>query len=266
MIIKNLVNMQDQELVNKFSNAIAWEKCDMLLRLNYDSQKKQTVVINSETSSKEEVELAEKRLEKLRKEEEELMLQQAECKDDYNKVITEVGSAHNEFSSNTPEALRNILRLSCCDDNANFFKLAIITNETFESFYDSMVSLHDMESSEIAESGLRVYSAEAQASAQALEVEVQGLIKSMFSISIKNNFTEKINVKFNKTDMNCLHETFVSGLAVSVSKSKHGNSSNGVEFRYAIEKISKKDGTVEYKGARFKETLAKLAFNKLFAK
>lgn len=264
MIIKNLADMANKTLVAQFSNAIAWEKCDMLLRLNYDSQKKQTAIINGDTSSKEEVELAEKRLEKLHKEEEELILQQAECQDDYDRVMAEVSSAHNEFSSNSPEVLRNILRLSCCDDNANFFKLAIITDETFASFYDAMVSLHDMESAEIAENGLRQYSPQAMKQAESLEVEIQGLIKSLFSISIENNFTKKINVKFNKTDMNCLHETFVSGLAVSVSKSKHGNSSNGVEFRYAIEKINKKDGTVEYKGARFKETIAKLAFNKLF--
>ena len=46
---------------------------------------------------------------------------------------------------------------------------------------------------------------------------------------------------------------------------KSGTSVEGVSFRYAIEKVEKKDKKPEYKGVRFKETLAKLAFNKLFA-
>lgn len=266
MIIKNLVDMTNETLVNLFTNAITWEKCDMALTLNADAIKKQEAIISSDEVTTDEIKVAQAKLEKLRAEYTQLKAQQEKVTEDYTTVLTTIASAHNEHTANDETAVRNILRLSCCDDNSKFFKLAIITKETFESFYDSMVSLHDMDSDEIGANGLRHYSDKSNAVADALEKDIQGLIKKMFSISIENEYTKKVNVKFNKTDLACVHETFVTGLSVDMKNSKKtGTTVEGVSFRYAIEKVQKKDKEPEYKGTRFKETLAKLAFNKLFA-
>lgn len=266
MIIKNLIEMTNETLVNSYANAITWEKCDMLLTLNAEATKKQKSIIASDDATADEIKVAQAKLEKLRIELAKIKKNQESVQDDYDKVLSTISSASNEHTSNDETAVRNILRLSCCDDNSKFFKLAILTKETFESFYDSMVQLHDMDSDEIGSNGLRKYSDKSNAVADALEKDIQGLIKKMFSVSIENDYTKKINVKFNKTDMNCVHETFVTGLSVDVTKNKKGTATvDGVSFRYAIEKTKKKDGTIQYKGVRFKETLAKLAFNKLFA-
>lgn len=267
MIIKNLIDMTNETLVNQYTNAITWEKCDMLLTLNTEAQKKQESIITSDDATADEIKVAQAKLEKLRLELAEIKKNQESVQDDYDKVLSTISSASNEHTNNDETAVRNILRLSCCNDNSKFFKLAIIVDSAkFESFYDSMVSLHDMESDEIGTNGLRKYSKKSTESANKLEQDIQGFIKSMFSISIENEYTKKVNVKFNKTDMNCVHETFVTGLSVDMKHSKKsGTSVDGVSFRYAIEKTKKKDGTIQYKGVRFKETLAKLAFNKLFA-
>lgn len=265
MIIKNLTNMNDEKLVNAFRNAITYEKCDMLLTLNADATKKQETIISSEEATADEIKVAQTKLEKLRLECAEIKTQQEEVTDDYNTVLSTIVSAHNDHAQNDKTAIRNILRLSCCDDNSKFFKLAILTKETFESFYDSMVSLHDMDSNEVTDCGLRRYAGASEEKAKKLSEDIQALIKGMFSIPLENDITKKVNVKFNKTDMNCVHETFVSGLTVDVSKSKKGNSVDGMSFRYAIEKVeNKKTSAVSYKGTRFKETLAKLAFHKIF--
>lgn len=266
MIIKNLVDMTNTTLVSRFTNAITWEKCDMLLTLNAEATKKQESIISSDEATADEIKVAQAKLEKLRAEYAEIKKQQESVTDDYTTVLTAISSAHNDHAQNDETAVRNILRLSCCDDNSKFFKLAILTKDTFESFYDSMVSLHDMDSDEICTNGLRQYSNKANAVANALEKDIQGLIKKMFSIQIENEYTKKVNVKFNKTDLACVHETFVTGLSVDMKNSKKtGTTVDGVSFRYAIEKIEKKGKDPEYKGVRFKETLAKLAFNKLFA-
>ena len=266
MIIKNLVDMTNTTLVSRFTKAITFEKCDMLLTLNAEATKKQESVISSDDATADEIKVAQAKLEKLRAEYAEIKKQQESVTDDYNTVLYTVSSAHNDHTTNDETAVRNILRLSCCDDNSKFFKLAILTKDTFESFYDSMVSLHDMDSDEIGANGLRKYSNKSNAVANALEKDIQGLIKKMFSIQIENEYTKKINVKFNKTDLACVHETFVTGLSVDMKNSKKtGTTVDGVSFRYAIEKIEKKGKDPEYKGVRFKETLAKLAFNKLFA-
>ena len=266
MIIKNLKDMTNTTLVNAFTNAITWEKCDMLLALNADAMKKQESVISKDDSTPDEIKVAQAKLEKLRAEYAEIKKQQESVTDDYTTVMTAISSAHNDHAQNDETAVRNILRLSCCDDNSKFFKLAILTQETFESFYDSMVQLHDMDSDEIGANGLRKYSDKSNAVANALKDDIQGLIKKMFSVSIENEYTKKINVKFNKKDLHCIHETFVTNSSVDVKHDKkNGNYANGMSFKYAIEKKEDKKGNVSYTGVRFKENIAKLAFNKLFA-
>ena len=266
MIIKNVQEMSNEAMVSRFGNAIIWEKCDMALTLNADAIKKQEAIISNDDSTPDEIKVAQSKLEALQVECAKIKKQQEEVTDDYTTVLSAIASAHNDHAQNDETAVRNILRLSCCDDNSKFFKLAILTQETFESFYDSMVQLHDMDSDEIGTNGLRKYSDKSNAVADALEKDIQGLIKKMFSIQIENKYTKKVNVKFNKTDLACVHETFVTGLSVDMKNSKKtGTTVEGVSFRYAIEKVEKKGKDPEYKGVRFKETLAKLAFNKLFA-
>lgn len=263
----NYLSNNNNETINAIADAINFEKYDMLLSLNADAQKKQTSIISSDTATADDVEIAQKKLKKLQDEATEFIEKQNTASANHSLVLTKVSSASNEFASNDTNAVRNILRLSACDENSKFFKLAIITeNIKFESFYDAMVALHDMDSNEISNNGLRTYSKEAKLQADNLEKDIQGLIKAMFSIQIENDFTRKINVKFNKTDMNVLHETFVTGLTVDMSKSKkNGVNVEGLSYRYAIRKVTKQDGKPEYEGSRFKEILAKIAFAKLFA-
>lgn len=257
--------MTNTTLVNNFTQAIDWEKCDMLLTFNADAIKKQDSIISSDEATEDEIKVAQAKKTKLEKEYATLKATQQTDTDAHDSIISGVISVCNEYTSNNETAIRNYLRLSCCDDNSKFFKLAILTEVKFEEFYDAMVSLHDMDSNEVTDCGLRRYAGASEEKAKKLSEDIQALIKGMFSIPLENDITKKVNVKFNKTDMNCVHETFVSGLTVDVSKSKKGNSVDGMSFRYAIEKVeNKKTGAVSYKGARFKETLAKLAFHKIF--
>lgn len=240
----NTKNTSNNDITNAIFAAIDWEKCDMLLTLNSEAQKKQQSIISGEESTEEEIAVAKTKLEKLQKEELELVTAQAADTEAHTLVVSTVTSATNEHGAiNDVNALRNILRLSACDENSKFFKLAIITsNINFETFYDTMVSLHDMESEEVTSNGIRSYSKAAKEKADKMEKEIQTLIKTMFSISVENDFTSKINIKFNKTDMNAIHETFVTGLNVDINKKvnkKSGTTSrtvDGISFRYAIEK------------------------------
>lgn len=265
MIIKNLVNMDNKELVNSFAMAIQWEKCDMLLDINADAINKQDSIIASDDATADEIKVAQAKKKQYEKERTELQSTQEECTESHESVISAVLSVSNEYTSNSQNAIRNYLRLSCCDDNSKFFRLAVLTEEDFGRFYDAMTSLHDMNSEEICENGLRKYDRSSENTAKKLSEDIQGLVKGMFSIPLSNDVTKKINVKLNKTDLNNLHETFVKGLNIDVSRRKNGNTVQGREYRYAIErKENKKTGKVEYKGVTFKETLAKLAFYNIF--
>lgn len=266
MKMNYVANTENKELVEKMLGAITWEKCDMLLTLNADAQKKQSGIISSDESTADEIKVATAKLEKLQKEEAILKEDQNKVTDAHTYVVETVKSASNDYTTNDEIAFRNVLRLSACDENGKFFKLAILTETAFGTFYDSMVSLHDMESDEINDSGLRDYSATAKESAKTAYDAIQNLTRQMFSVPVENDATKKITVKFNKADMNAIHECFVSGLNVDITKNKKTGTStvDGMSFRYAIEKNVSKDGTVTYKGVRFRETLAKIAFVKLF--
>lgn len=266
MKINYNVNNGNEEVINELFEAITYEKCDMLLTLNDEAIQKQEAIVRSETSTDREKEVARVKIQKLWATEAEIKKQQEEVADVHELICTEIAKTENEHhASNDLIAVRNVLRLSCCDENNKFFKLAIITDSIkFDSFYNAMVSLHDMENEEISDNGLRQYSKNANETANNLAGNIQSLIKKMFSIPIENEYTQKVNIKFNKSDMNAVHECFVTGLKVDKTKNKDGVDIDGVSFRYAIEKRQKQDGTIEYKGVRFKETLAKLAFARLF--
>lgn len=265
MIVKNLANFNNDAMKETFMQAIEWEKCDMLLTLNTEAIKKQESIINSETATLDEIKVAEDKKSRLEKDQLTLKSSKELNNEAHETVIASVISCSNEFTANTENAIRNYLRLSCCDDNSKFFKLAILTDETFGVFYDYLVALHNMKG--LQDNGLKAYTKEDVALADELSESIQGLVKKIFSVPLENEVTKKINVKFNRTDMNIIHETFVTGVSVDVKKSKKDDSTKveGVSFRYAIERVeNKKTGSVEYRGARFKEILAKLAFNKLF--
>ena len=65
MKMNYVANTENKELVEKMLDAITWEKCDMLLTLNADAQKKQSGIISSDESTADEIKVATAKLEKL---------------------------------------------------------------------------------------------------------------------------------------------------------------------------------------------------------
>ena len=88
MIIKNLVDMTNTTLVNAFTNAITWEKCDMLLTLNAEATKKQESIITSDDATADEIKVAQAKLEKLRLELAEIKKNQEEIYEGIRKILT----------------------------------------------------------------------------------------------------------------------------------------------------------------------------------
>lgn len=257
------------ETINALLKAVEFEKIDMLLTLNYQSQERENNIIKSDVKSTAEKKLAEENLVKLQNEAILLEKQLDDLKFNHQVVVDEIACARNEHTANNVNAVRTILRLSACDENNKFFKLAIVEDVEFKEFFNSMVTLHDMHANNINENGLRSYTKQDLKLADQLEADIQTLLKSAFSISIENELTKKVNIKFNKTDMNIIHETFVTGIKVDMKKNKTKDgdvftSIEGMSYNYAIKEKKNKDGGYSYEGARFKETLAKIAFAKLF--
>lgn len=263
MIIKNYVN---NDATEKMHDAIAWERCDMQCQLVDRELEKLQKTIDSDDAEPEAIALAKVKKAKAEKRRAEVVAEKTGYDAIHAEVVSTIAGASNEHTSNDETAVRNYLRLSACDESGDFFSVAILTEVKFAGLYDALTAIHDKDSDEIDETGIRVYSSDIHDLSKKTAEKLQSIIKSMFSIPIENDITKKINCKLSKSDLNAVHETFVTGMKVDIAHTKKGGTEvNGLQFNYAIkQKKNKKTGDITYEGTRFKSNLAKLAFNRIF--
>lgn len=256
--INYAINM-NEETVNAISNAITWETCDMNLKIIENSIEKCNKTIKSDEATPAEVMAAEERKEELEKQAETVRNMQTEVAEAHEKFLQTVESAHNDHVQNNRDAMRNILRLSVAVDNARFESIAILRDGMeFKEFYDLFVSVHAFDAEDLQNGGIQN---------KAIRSQVAKTVSRLFQVPVESEYTKKIAVKFNNTDVYHMHECFVRGMVVNRSKNRKANTVNidGGDFNYAIKKIEKKDGTVDYKGETFMKTLAQIAILHLFS-
>lgn len=253
------------ENINALFTSVNYEKNLMFIQLNNDDIAKCEKIIANKSGTKTDEEIKAATAKKIKLENDNIRLEEEnkDIEDIYKNTLTKISSASNEHAVNDYNAVRNILRLVACGDNRKFFRIAIISDVRYAELYDGFSSLHTCEEADFDENGIRISDKKKAATAKKLVEDVQVVIKKMFSISIENAYTKKINVKFNKTDMGILHECFVKGIDVNVarkSKNDENTSFNGYTIKTAITKKQDSNGNITYEGKSFNELLAKLAF------
>lgn len=271
-------DIENKDNVDKLFNAVQYESNDMMIAVNKDaiaicekkiankSGKLTAIQIEAEKSKKAELEKANINL----AEENEML------REEWQAVVLSISNASKEFDkdgekiivTNDETATRNVLRLTACANNRKFFSYAILTAcDDFARFYDSFYALHKISDGAFDVSGRRKYRDSDAKLFIIIEKEIRSLIKRMFSISIENEYTKKINVKFNSTDMGMLHECYTSGVSavVRVSKKAGVTSFDGYNCRFAITRKEDKDGNVTYDGRKFMGLLATIAFQHICA-
>lgn len=271
-------DINNKEKVDQLFKAVQYESNDMMIAVNNDaiaicekkiankSGKLTDIQVEAEKSKKAELEKANANL----AEENETL------REEWQIVVSSISGASKEFEkdgeriivTNDETATRNVLRLTACANNRKFFNYAILTScEYFELFYESFYALHKISDGSFDVSGKRKYSESDGKLFVIIEKEIRSLIKRMFSVSIENEYTKKINVKFNSTDMGMLHECYTSGVSTMVSVSKKAGtiSFDGYNCRFAITRKECKDGSVVYDGKKFMGLLATIAFQHICA-
>ena len=271
LIINFLPDTNNVEKVNTTFNAVRYELLGMETELNSDQISSLEKKIENKNGSytPEEVDGFKSKKIQLESDNAKMSVEMDSLKSDYTTVLDSVSSTtkvldNNETVMNYRIAVRNILRLVACGENSKCFKKAIINDFFLESLYENFMACHDCNNSDLYnENGVRLNNKSAQDAYKALNIEISGLLKSMFSISLENEYTKKVNVKVNKTDLALLHETFVTGCSVDyvVDNKNHTKKHNGISLKTAIRKNVSKDDkkVVTYSDRTFKETLAKIA-------
>lgn len=266
-------DIDNKEKVDNLFNAVQYESNDMMITVNNDAiavcEKK--IANKSRRLTSIQVEAEESKKAELEKSNKKLTEDNVKLCENWRSVIDSISGASKEFEkdgkkvvvTNDATAVRNVLRLTACANNRKFFNYAILTScDNFAHFYDNFYTLHKISESSFDASGKRKYSDADIRAFINIKNELQTLIKKLFSISIENEYTKKINIKFNSTDMGMLHECYTSGInaIVRISKKSGHVSFDGYDCRYAISRKDCKDGDVIYDGKKFMNLLAVIAF------
>lgn len=164
-----------------------------------------------------------------------------------------------------PENVDNILRCIAAAENSKLEKYALKRLGTVE-IYNNLMICHDISNSN--DSGIAVINKEHRAAYDAAQDAIQRALRECLSLE-ESAYTEKTTIRFNKTDMRLIHETFVRGFSnqYDIEKDEDGKeiarTFKGVKVSHAIATKKSKDGDVKYNFGKFNETVARLVIGKL---
>lgn len=271
--INYLANSENNDLRNIACHAVNYERYDMDCTILSKSIEGCDRTVRKDSSTPAEITLAKEKKKNFEKTLEETKKAMSELQADHDLFVNTVTSASNDYTSNSIESVRNVLRLSACADNSRYFNIAIVSNidnDYMGKFYEAFKACHEYDA--ICDTKGRIININAVNDAynrcsKLLLDETKGALRLMFSIPVENEYTKKVTVRFNSSDLKHLHECFVRDIEILTTKNRKTGEVrvDGAQYRYAIKKTVKKDAdTPTYEGATFKGLIAKLAFVHLF--
>ncbi len=153
-----------------------------------------------------------------------------------------ISNAHNEYVKNDMDAIRNVFRLTSCQEN-RLYKYVVVNGEDNALLYEVMERIHQIDGQNIDDLGRIEDSEERYGDYNFSAMEIGKIIKSLFSIPIESELTKKVNVKFNKTDLAYIHSLYVKSMSVRFSNNKtNGTMYGGRVLRTLIQCKKDKDG------------------------
>ncbi len=174
-----------------------------------------------------------------------------------------ISDAHNEYTKNDINAVRNVFRLTSCQEN-RLYKYVVVNGKDNKSLYETMERIHQIDGQNIDEQGRIEDTDERYNDYYFTAMEIGNIAKSLFSIPIETELTKKINVKFNKTDLAYVHSLYVKSMSVRFSNNKtNGEMYSGRVLRTLIQCKKDKDGIKQYDFSAFYEVISKLAIEYL---
>ena len=174
-----------------------------------------------------------------------------------------IADAHNEYVKNDMDAIRNVFRLTSCQEN-RLYKYVVVNGDDNALLYEAMERIHQIDGQNIDDLGRVDDSGERYNDFNFSAMEIGKIAKSLFSIPIETDLTKKINIKFNKTDLAYIHGLYVKSMSVRFSNNKtNGTMYGGRVLRTLIQCKKDKDGLTQYDFSAFYEVISKLAIEYL---
>lgn len=177
----------------------------------------------------------------------------ADCTDTYNKVL-------DSISERDKSAFKRFMRLQGAMYDSKCWKLVLELDcfEDVETLYTCMEAIHNPTDAKIiGENGFVKGKTITDTIKQANDCLAKEL-RQLFSIFDENPYIEKMALKFNKTALHKIHETYVSGVKHNCKMDKDGNLTIKVsELKTTIAKNKDKDtDKMVYNCGKFGSNLA----------
>lgn len=262
MLTINFKNTATDNDVRAFSEAVKWAGLSMTIEMTEDAisrldkkieNKANKYTIKQVDAFKDERESLKSDLEKYQSDADSILPVYESVKD----AIVDGGSI--------PENVDNIFRCIAAAENSKLEKYALKRLGTVE-IYNNLMVCHDITKSN--DSGIAVISKDLRAAYDAAQDAIQRELRESLSLE-ESAYTEKTTIRFNKTDMRLIHETFVRGFSnqYEIEKDEDGNEVSrtykGVKVSHAIATKKTKDGDMKYNFGKFNEIVARLVIGKL---
>ena len=257
-------DINDDVRVNELFVAISYEVYDMTIKQLDKKISDYKKIVNNKDATELEKKVAEEKIAKVAEDKEKVELELAKVKEVHNKVVVSISSATKTFEDgasimNDEIAVRNVLRLSACAENTQFFSICNLSKETMvEELGIAFDNCHNVE---LADEVGMICNPHVKKDYGTCNKLVNKCIRKNYSVPVENEYTKSINFKLTGTEMAQLHEAYNTGITVSVKKNKNGVVKHDkTALRSTIKKTTKNDGSVEYNGDAFMTNLAKLCF------
>lgn len=259
---EEIVSCKSIDLV---SAAVRYEGLDMTNTLLNEKVASLTKSLQDETLSEDEINGIKRKIEKLEEEIKDNFKTMQALKPRWEYTVNHIAESHNEYVKNDEYAVRNVLRLTACQENSKLYKYVVMNRIENVQLYEAMERIHQLEDRDIDEMGCLVDGENQRNDYSFSAAEIGKIIKSLFSLPIETDMTKKINMKFNKTDLAYIHNLYVRSLNVRFSRIGKSNEIRyeGRTLKTLIQHKRDKEGKTTYDFTRFYEVISKLAIEYL---
>lgn len=256
MLKINFLKEDNNENTANFALAVKYAECDMNIQLLFDDLNKIIKKLQKEDISKEEKDFLVSQKKEISSNIEDIEVHMVSLEPAYVKVVENITNA-----GNSEEVIVRMLRMISSAGNNKLMKYAVQDLADTE-LYEALENIHFL--SKENEYGMTIQSKAVKQSYKNAKIRLETILKQSFSLSFENDYTTKVNAKFNSSDLKMLNECYVTGIRNKFSSKEDGsiNFDTTVVNTLVSKKTNKKTGKTTYNMNKLFKVIADLALVK----
>lgn len=242
MLTTNLFNKANNEAMVDIATAIKAEGWLMMVKVLEDKETALEKKIENKngTATPEMIEGYKSELEEVRKE--------------ITNLINKAGEVIATVEKVEAIIDKKLIKILACAENSKFEKYAVEwSDEEAEDLYDAMCNIHGINGDEVDNNNIK----------KSTDI-IEKIVRLNLSFP-ETEYTEKVTVRLNKSDLRLINETWVRGSRNTYKKSKKEGTIEykSTELKFVVSKRQKKNEDAVYDWSRFNAVLVQIVLAKI---